>query len=172
MVVQGDITQQRVDAVVNAANSGLAGGGGVDGAIHRAAGPAILQECREIISRKGRLPAGDAVITSGGKLPAKYIIHTVGPIWNGGHKDEPQTLSKCYISCLRIALNMNLTSIAFPAISTGAYGYPPDEAAKVAIGTTINFIRNTASNLTTVFFVVFDDSMRKIYSRELNAAIK
>ncbi|MBW2278337.1 MAG: macro domain-containing protein, partial [Deltaproteobacteria bacterium] len=121
---QGDITGHTADAIVNAANSGLMGGGGVDGAIHRVGGPAILEACKQIRAEHGRLPAGRAVITTGGNLPARFVIHTVGPIWSGGEKDEPRTLASCYRESLDLAAVNGLRSIAFPSISTGAYGYP------------------------------------------------
>jgi O-acetyl-ADP-ribose deacetylase (regulator of RNase III) len=133
-VVVGDITRQRVDAVVNAANSTLLGGGGVDGAIHRAGGPSILEECREL--RRTRcpegLPAGEAVITTGGNLPARFVIHTVGPVWGRHAGREAELLAACYRNPLRLAAERSLASVAFPAVSTGAYGYPQDEAARVA----------------------------------------
>src|SRR5512138_2429514 len=130
----GDITQEEVDAVVNAANSSLMGGGGVDGAIHRAGGPAILEECRKIRTSQhpGGLPAGEAVATTAGRLPAKYVIHTVGPVWHGGKSGEPETLARCYTRSLEEAEKLGLLSVAFPAISTGVYGYPRERAAAVA----------------------------------------
>ena len=127
-IVQGDITAQTTDAIVNAANSGLMGGGGVDGAIHRAGGPAILEECKQILDKQGRLPTGKAVITTGGNLKAKHVIHTVGPIWRGGNKGEAALLASAYRESLKPAAEHNLTSISFPSISTGAYRYPLAEA--------------------------------------------
>ncbi len=134
IVETGDITACRVDAVVNAANSSLMGGGGVDGAIHRAGGPAILEECRKIRAGKykGGLPAGEAVATTGGRLPARYVIHTVGPVWHGGGSGEPEILARCYTRSLEVAEELGLSSVAFPAISTGVYGYPRELAASVA----------------------------------------
>ena len=135
-LVQGDITRQDVAAIVNAANSGLLGGGGVDGAIHRAGGPAILEECRLLRASneyKNGLPAGEAVITSGGWLPAAHVIHTVGPVWNGGHEGEPELLARCYRNSLQLAAGHQLASVAFPGISTGIYGYPKPEAAAIAV---------------------------------------
>jgi O-acetyl-ADP-ribose deacetylase (regulator of RNase III) len=133
-IVQGDLTQMETDAVVNAANSRLAGGGGVDGAIHRAAGHQRLQRaCREIIEEIGELPTGQAVVTPGFSLPAKYIIHTVGPIWRGGSENEPQLLADAYDNSLRKATEHGIKTVAFPAISCGVYGFPPDRAAKIAL---------------------------------------
>ena len=168
MLVRGDITQQKVDAIVNAANSGLMGGGGVDGAIHRAGGPAIVEECRRIVSQIGRLAAGKAVITTGGNLPAKYVIHTVGPVWRGGGNREGETLASCYTESLKIASDKGMTSIAFPAISTGVYGYPQDQAAKIAIGATIGYLKENSTSLKSVHFVVYDGNAYKVYADELD----
>ncbi|HVR72670.1 MAG TPA: O-acetyl-ADP-ribose deacetylase [Vicinamibacteria bacterium] len=132
-MVEGDLTRQEVDGIVNAANSGLMGGGGVDGAIHRAGGAAILAECRRIVARQGPLPPGQAVITTAGRLPTRHVIHTVGPRWSGGNGGEAETLARCYRSSLRVAREHGLRSVAFPSISTGAYGYPVAEAARVAL---------------------------------------
>src|SRR6266568_1117480 len=155
-VMVGDITKQDVDAIVNAANSSLLGGGGVDGAIHRAGGPAILEECREI--RRTRfpqgLPTGEAVVTTGGKLPALYVIHTVGPIYGEHRGKEAELLAECYHNSLTLAVEKNLTSIAFPAISTGIYGYPLDEAAAVSSQTIENFLA-TDRQLKEVRLVFF-----------------
>src|SRR5664279_5084792 len=129
----GDITRETCDAIVNAANSSLLGGGGVDGAIHRAGGPAILEACKSIVERQGRLPAGKAVATPAGRLAAKYVIHTVGPIWSGGHQREAETLTSCHEESIRRADELQLQTIAFPAISTGVYGYPLDQAAEIAV---------------------------------------
>jgi O-acetyl-ADP-ribose deacetylase len=139
-IMQGDITKQKVDAVVNAANSSLLGGGGVDGAIHRAAGPELLQECRGL----GGCPTGEAKITRGYKLPARFVIHTVGPVWNGGSHGEDELLARCYRNCLALVDAHDLRSIAFPAISTGAYGFPMDRAARIALAEIKPFLeRNT-----------------------------
>jgi O-acetyl-ADP-ribose deacetylase (regulator of RNase III) len=129
----GDITRESCDAIVNAANSSLMGGGGVDGAIHRAGGPAILEACRMIVERQGRLPAGQAVATTGGRLAAQYVIHTVGPVWSGGDRNEPETLASCHREAVRVADDLQLRSLAFPGISTGIYGYPVELAAHVAV---------------------------------------
>ena len=166
-VVRGDITQQATDAIVNAANSGLMGGGGVDGAIHQAGGPAILEECQRIVSRQGRLPAGQAVITTGGNLKAKYVIHTVGPIWHGGGKGEARLLESAYGESLRLAAENQLTSISFPSISTGAYGYPVNEAAKIALGTVSSFLCEKITSLKAVIFVLFDERTFCTYSDAL-----
>lgn len=155
-IIQGDITRQATDAIVNAANSGLMGGGGVDGAIHRAGGPAILEECKQIVARQGRLPAGKAVITTGGNLTAKHVIHTVGPVWHGGDKGESGLLESAYRESLKLAAENNLTSVSFPSISTGAYGYPIEQAAKVALSTAITFLREKVTSIKEVVFVLFD----------------
>ena len=159
----GDITRQRTDAIVNAANSSLLGGGGVDGAIHRAGGPAILDACREIVGRIGRLPAGQAVATPGGRLPARYVIHTVGPIWSGGEQREPEALASCHRESIRIADELQLSSIAFPAISTGAYGYPVDQASQVAISSAAEALKK-AAHVREVRFVLFNSETFIRYS--------
>ena len=163
-IIKGDIIEQQIDAIVNAANSSLMGGGGVDGAIHRAGGPAILEECRKIIAKQGRCPTGEAVITTAGLLPAKYVIHTVGPVWAGGKNDEANKLSNCYKNSLQLALEFKIETIAFPNISTGIYGYPKEDAAKIATGTVINFLR-TNSSIKQVRFVCFDDENFVVYNR-------
>ncbi|MBM3156353.1 MAG: O-acetyl-ADP-ribose deacetylase [Chloroflexi bacterium] len=162
-LVQGDITRQATDAIVNAANSGLMGGGGVDGAIHRAGGPAILEECRRIRDEIGRLPAGKAIITTGGNLKAKYVIHTVGPVWHGGTKQEAETLASAHIESLKLAAEKGLRSVSFPAISTGAYGYPAELAAKVALQAAVDFV-GVNTNLKEVNFVLFDSPTYRIYA--------
>lgn len=150
-----DITKETTDAIVNAANFSLLGGGGVDGAIHRAGGPAILEECRKIVGKIGRLSAGQAVITTGGKMPAKYVIHTVGPVFRGGEQGEAETLASCHRESIRLADEQGLTSLSFPAISTGAFGYPVTEAAIVAITASIEAIRS-AKSVRLCRFVLFD----------------
>jgi O-acetyl-ADP-ribose deacetylase (regulator of RNase III) len=161
-IIQGDITKMKVDAIVNAANSSLMGGGGVDGAIHRAGGPAILEECRKIVAKQGGCKTGEAVITTAGDLHAKFVIHTVGPVWNGGQKDEANKLANCYRNILRIAEENHVQTIAFPNISTGIYGYPKKEAAAIAIKTVSNYSM-LAKTLTTVYFVCFDEENLAFY---------
>lgn len=155
-VLKGDITEIEADAIVNAANTSLLGGGGVDGAIHRAGGPAILEECRKIVARQGGCKTGDAVITTAGKLKAKFVIHTVGPVWNGGNKNEPEKLASCYTKSLQLAIDNNCKSIAFPCISTGVYHYPIDEAAEVAVETVSEFL-SRSHHIDKVTFVCFDE---------------
>ncbi len=167
-LIQGDITRQATDAIVNAANSGLMGGGGVDGAIHRAGGPAILDECRQIVARIGRLPTGKAVITTGGNLKAKYVIHTVGPVWHGGNRGEAELLASAYSESLKLAAERKLRSVAFPSISTGVYSYPVAEAAKVALDTVIFFLRNESTSLQRVLFVLYDSNTYQTYAEQLN----
>jgi O-acetyl-ADP-ribose deacetylase (regulator of RNase III) len=154
-LVHGDITRYPSDAIVNAANSELLPGGGVCGAIHGAGGPAIAEECRRIRSERGSLPAGEAVATTAGRLQAKYVIHAVGPVWQGGDRGEAEALSSCYRASLLIADELNLHSIAFPAISTGIFGYPLEQAAWVAIPTVIETLRS-AKHLVFVSIVLFD----------------
>ena len=166
-LVQGDITKQATDAILNAANPSLMGGGGVDGAIHRAGGPAILNECKQIVAKQGRLPTGEAVITTGGNLKAKYVIHTVGPIWHGGKGDEAELLASAYRESLNLATERNLTSISFPSISTGAYGYPVDEAATVAATTVDSFLNEQTTSLREVVFVLYDTRTYESYCSAL-----
>jgi len=166
-VIQGDITKQATEAIVNAANPSLMGGGGVDGAIHRAGGPAILHECKKIVARQGRLPTGRAAITTGGNLKAQYVIHTVGPIWHGGSGDEAELLRSAYYESLKLASENKLGSISFPSISTGAYGYPVDEAAEIAVSTVISFLNEQAASLKEVVFVLFDSRTYQSYCSAL-----
>jgi O-acetyl-ADP-ribose deacetylase (regulator of RNase III) len=166
-LLKGDITQQHTDAIVNAANSSLMGGGGVDGAIHRAGGPKILDECMKIVSKQGKLPVGKAVITSGGNLPAKYVIHTVGPIWQNGANHESQLLASAYQESLKLAEINKLQSVSFPSISTGAYGYPVDQAAKVALQTVKTFLKTEATSIKEVVFVLFDTRTFDAYKKVL-----
>jgi O-acetyl-ADP-ribose deacetylase (regulator of RNase III) len=159
-----DITKETTDAVVNAANSSLLGGGGVDGAIHRVGGPAILAECRRIVGQIGSLPAGQAVITTGGRLSAKYVIHTVGPIYRGGKNEEAEKLASCHRSSIQLADEHGIESLSFPAISTGAFGYPVAEAASIAISSTIEALVST-TQLSAVRFVLFDVATLRTYMR-------
>lgn len=168
-LLQGDITRQATDAIVNAANPSLMGGGGVDGAIHRAGGPAILAECKQIVARQGRLPTGRAVITTGGNLKAKYVIHTVGPIWHGGGKGEAELLASAYRESLKVATEHKLASVAFPSISTGVYGYPVTQAARIAIHTVITFLRQGSTPIKEAVFVLFDEKTLDAYSVALAA---
>lgn len=165
-----DITDETTDAIVNAANSSLLGGGGVDGAIHRAGGPAILAECRQIVSKIGSLPAGKAVITSGGLLTAKHVIHTVGPIYRDGKHGEAEKLASCHRESIRLADEHALHSLSFPAISTGAYGYPLAEAAPVAISAAVEALAK-ADHVSKVRFVFFDVATLKAYTRAAESLI-
>ena len=172
-VIRGDITQQATDAIVNAANPSLMGGGGVDGAIHRSGGPAILEECRQIVYRQGRLPTGKAVITTGGNLSARFVIHTVGPIWHGGNKgEESELLASAYQESLKEAAENKLSSISFPSISTGAYGYPVAQAAEVAIRTVVSFLKEQVISIKEVVFVLFDSATFESYSSALGEIVK
>ena len=166
-IVQGDITQQNTDAIVNAANSSLMGGGGVDGAIHRTGGPVILEECKKIVAAQGRLPTGQAVITSAGNMKANHVIHTVGPVWRGGNNREPELLASAYRESLQLAADNQLTSVAFPSISTGAYGYPVDHAARVALKEVVSFISKDITSVKEIVFVLFDSRTLAAYSSAL-----
>ena len=165
-LVQGDITEQNTDAIVNAANSSLMGGGGVDGAIHRRGGPKILEECRRIRESEwpNGLPTGKAVITTGGNLKARYVIHTVGPVWRGGKRGEPELLAEAYRSSLRLAVSEGLKTVAFPSISTGAYGYPVVEASRIALRTVKGFLESEGG-LDGVVFVLFTRADLEIYEK-------
>jgi O-acetyl-ADP-ribose deacetylase len=155
-LVQGDITDMETDAVVNAANSSLMGGGGVDGAIHRRGGPSILEQCKRLRAREwpGGLPTGKAAVTTGGNLKAKYVIHTVGPVWRGGNQREPELLAEAYRNSLKLAVSKGLKTVAFPSISTGAYGYPIEKASRIALGTVKSFLERE-DNVDRVVFVLF-----------------
>lgn len=166
-LVQGDITRETTDAIVNAANSELLPGGGVCGAIHRAGGPAIAEECRKLRAERGPVSTGHAVATSGGRLPARYVIHTVGPVWSGGASGEPEALASAYRESIRVADELGLKSIAFPAISTGIFGYPLQEATRVAVET-VRDVLPRAKTVNRVRFVVFDDAAFQAYSQILN----
>ncbi|MGQ9583148.1 MAG: O-acetyl-ADP-ribose deacetylase [Thermoplasmatota archaeon] len=170
VLVEGDITKQAADGIVNAANSSLMGGGGVDGAIHRAGGPAILAECRELARRIGRLPPGRAVATTAGNLRARAVIHTVGPVWRGGGRGEAETLASCYRECLRLARERGLRTLAFPSISTGAYGYPMEEAARVALGAVVNFLESE-EGVDAVTFVLRGREALETHSRVLGSLL-
>lgn len=166
-ITQGDITKEAVDAIVNAANSSLLGGGGVDGAIHRAAGPELLQECRTL----NGCDTGEAKITKGYKLPAKHVIHTVGPVWHGGKSGEPELLRNCYLNSLQLANDNHLNAIAFPAISTGVYGYPIEEATEIAIQTTMEFLQAN-KQVELVKFVCFSENDLSIYHETFKKLLK
>lgn len=166
-VIKADITTIEVDAIVNAANSSLLGGGGVDGAIHRKGGKAILDECIKIRERQGGCPTGEAVITTAGNLPAKHVIHTVGPIWNGGNKNEDQLLQNCYVNSLSLAIDNNCKTVAFPNISTGVYHFPKDRAAQIAVETVQHFKQQEL--LDKVIFVCFDDENYELYKNILSS---
>lgn len=163
-IIKGDITKLEVDAIVNAANNSLLGGGGVDGAIHRAGGRQILKECMVIRNRQGGCETGEAVITTGGMLKARYVIHTVGPIWNGGNSDEDKLLFNCYINSLKLAVENNIKSIAFPNISTGVYRFPKVRAAEIAVNTVKEFLEKNQS-IEKVMFVCFDEENYRLYSK-------
>jgi len=165
-VVEGDITTLKVDAIVNAANNALLGGGGVDGAIHRAAGPDLLAECRTL----GGCETGDARITAGYRLPAAHVIHTVGPVWRGGAADEDRLLARCYRRSLEIAAEHGLGSVAFPAISTGVYGFPPERAAGIAVTTVASFLADEPS-ISKVVFCCFGEASTALHRQTLNNVI-
>lgn len=165
-LIKGDITKLDVDAIVNAANSSLLGGGGVDGAIHKAGGRQILEECIGIRNRQGGCETGEAVITSGGLLKARHVIHTVGPVWNGGSRDEDRLLANCYINSLRLAEQNNIKTIAFPNISTGIYRFPKDRAAGIVVAAVKGYIANKES-IEKVIFACFDDENYQLYLKLL-----
>ena len=161
-LIAGDITELAIDAIVNAANSSLLGGGGVDGAIHRVAGPGLLAECRTL----GGCPAGEARLTRGYRLPARFVIHTVGPVWQGGDAGESETLDRCYLACLEIARDRQFAEIAFPAIATGVYGFPRSAAARIAVAAVR---RHMHTHPQAVTFVCFDEATRQAYDEALAA---
>lgn len=160
-LLKADITEIHVDAIVNAANTSLLGGGGVDGAIHRKGGKAILDECIQIRNRQGGCKVGEAVITTAGNLPSKHVIHTVGPVWNGDKDEKSKLLADCYKNSLNLAIGNGITTIAFPNISTGIYHFPKDKASQIAINTVLNF--DKSSEIEKVIFVCFDDENYQIY---------
>lgn len=164
-IIKGDITKVNADAIVNAANSSLLGGGGVDGAIHRAGGSQILEECKEIINRQGKCKTGEAVVTFAGNLPAKYVIHTVGPIWNNNEEKSSKLLANCYHNSLKLAESLGVKTVTFPNISTGAYRFPKELAGKIAVETVRNFQSDVIEKVT---FVCFDDENEAIYKKLLN----
>jgi O-acetyl-ADP-ribose deacetylase (regulator of RNase III) len=163
-LLKADITKIIADAIVNAANTSLLGGGGVDGAIHRAGGPEILEECRKIVARQRGCKTGEAVITTAGRLPAKYVIHTVGPVWNDGKYQEEEKLANCYKNSLWLAVNNNCKTIAFPNISAGIYRFPKDAAAKIAIDTIKDFLSKT-DQIEKVMFICFDEENYELYEK-------
>lgn len=165
-LIKGDITKLEIDALVNAANTSLLGGGGVDGAIHRAGGNAILEDCQKIRNKQGGCKVGEAVITTAGKLPAKFVIHTVGPVWIGGDSNEEILLSSAYLNSLKLAIENKISSLAFPNISTGIYKFPKEKAAKIAIQTVVDFL-DTTDKIEKVIFVCFDDENYNIYKEYL-----
>ena len=167
ILLEGDITRIPVDAIANAANSALAGGGGVDGAIHRAGGPAIMEELDRIRPALGRLPTGQAVATNAGRLPARYVFHAAGPVWHGGAHGEPEALASCYQVCLKLAEERGLRSVSFPSISTGIYGYPLDLAAPLAVKEILAFLSARAISVEQVWMVLFDRTTYQAFERAL-----
>lgn len=166
-IVQGDITKLNTDAIVNAANSSLLGGGGVDGAIHRAGGPEILEACKKIVEIQGGCQTGEAVITTAGKLPSRFVIHTVGPVWRGGKNDEQEKLASCYINSLQLAVINDCQSVGFPNISTGVYGFPKAQAAQIAVNTVSGFLSKN-NRIEKVIFVCFDEENYRLIKEQLN----
>jgi O-acetyl-ADP-ribose deacetylase (regulator of RNase III) len=169
-IIQGDITKIKVDVIVNAANSSLLGGGGVDGAIHRAGGPEILNDCRAIVARQGGCKTGEAVITTAGRLPAKHVIHTVGPVWNNGTREEDILLASCYRRSLELATRHHLKTIAFPNISTGIYRFPKDLAAKIAMDTIVQYLEEN-QEMEEVILVCFDEENLRFAAHYYNQYI-
>ncbi len=169
-LIQGDITLQETEAIVNAANTSLLGGGGVDGAIHRAGGPKILEECKAIRARQGGCPTGEAVITSGGNMKARYVVHTVGPVWSGGNRNEEQLLRNAYYNSLNLAGEKGIKSVSFPSISTGVYRFPIDKASRIALNTVKEFVRK--HNFVEVRFVLFSERDLKVYEDALKEICK
>jgi len=168
-LVTGDITRVPADAIVNAANSGLAGGGGVDGAIHRAGGPAIMRELDGIRAKIGRCPTGSAVVTAAGKLPAQYVFHAVGPVYRDGKHQEPELLASCYRTCLELAEQHGAQKVSFPSISTGIYGYPMDEAAEIAVGEIVRHLSRPETTVREVILVLYGADAYKVHAAKLPA---
>jgi len=166
-IIRGDITKLDVDAIVNAANSSLLGGGGVDGAIHRAGGAEILEACKKIVAKQGGCQTGEAVITTAGKLLAGFVIHTVGPVWQGGKNGEHEKLASCYINSLQLAVINDCKSVAFPNISTGVYGFPKTQAAQIAVSTVSGFLSKN-NKIEKVIFVCFDEENYRLIQEQLN----
>jgi len=169
-LIQGDITLQETEAIVNAANTSLLGGGGVDGAIHRAGGSKILEECKAIRAKQGGCPTGEAVITSGGNMKAKYVVHTVGPVWSGGNRNEEQLLRNAYYNSLNLAGENGIKSVSFPSISTGVYRFPIDKASRIALNTVKEFLQK--HNFAEVRFVLFSERDLKVYEDALREICK
>ena len=169
-LIHGDITEQKADAIVNAANRSLLGGGGVDGAIHRKGGPAILEDCYKIREKQGGCETGEAVYTTAGNLPAKYVIHTVGPVWNGGASNEDELLKNCYLNSLKIAEELGVKSVAFPNISTGVYRFPKNRAAEIAVSAVKEY-SSFKTGIAKVIFVCFDEENFEIYKNKLHNGI-
>ena len=165
-VLKGDITNVKVDAIVNAANNSLMGGGGVDGAIHRKGGNSILEECKIIVQKQGGCPTGEAVITGAGNLPANFVIHTVGPVWKSGNQNEAQLLANCYLNVLKLAEKKSISTIAFPNISTGVYGFPKKQAAEIATETVKSYI---SESIKEIIFVCFDEENLLYYKNILSS---
>jgi O-acetyl-ADP-ribose deacetylase len=170
-LVVGDITRVPADAIVNAANSALAGGGGVDGAIHRAGGPSIMQELDGIRAQAGGCPTGSAVVTGAGRLPARFVFHAVGPVYRGGKHGEPELLASCYRKCLSLAEERQVKTVSFPSISTGAYGYPVRDAAAIALDEVVRHLEQKESKIEEVIFVLFSESDYEVYSNCLKAKL-
>jgi O-acetyl-ADP-ribose deacetylase (regulator of RNase III) len=170
-ILKGDITKMDTDAIVNAANTSLMGGGGVDGAIHRAGGPAILEDCRAIVARQGGCKTGEAVITTGGRLPARFVIHTVGPVWNDGNRNESTLLANCYRHSLELASRHHLKSVAFPNISTGIYHFPKDQAANIAMDTIVKYLEED-NTIEEVILVCFDEENLRFAEQYYNQYIR
>ncbi|AHM59775.1 RNase III inhibitor [Flammeovirgaceae bacterium 311] len=168
VLIQGDITKQKADAIVNAANTSLQAGGGVDGAIHKVGGPSIQKACKAIIKKQGELKTGEAVLTTAGKLPARFVIHTAGPVWEGGDKGESRLLADCYRNSMFLAHEKLLKSVAFPNISTGVYGFPKEQAAEIALGIVRSLLEEEeAYNVEEVRFVCYDEENFKLYRQRM-----